>query len=73
MVAHLLFGDPAQRVVDDLHLLLDPLAVVAALVGDAVPPVRQDGVVQLHDEPGIGDRPVLLVQRIGHRRQVLVV
>jgi hypothetical protein len=64
VLTHLLLGNAAQGVVDDFDPVRHPFAIVAALIGDAVIPVRQYRVVELDDQPGVGDDRVLLVERV---------
>jgi hypothetical protein len=68
VVADPLLGQAAQRVVERVDAELGPAAVV--VVGlparqHRVPLVHEDGVVDLEQEPGVDDRLVLLVQRVG--------
>src|SRR3569833_1235570 len=58
---HAVLGDAAQRMVDRLDTLRNPLAaVVHALVGMADLIGDQLRVVDLHEESGVDDRPVFL-------------
>ena len=73
VVAHAVLGDAAQGVVEGFEVHLRPLAVVLAAVRDRVVEVGQDGVVGLHDQAGVDDDFVLLVQGVGDREEKLLV
>ncbi len=74
MQAHLFPRDAAQRVVERI----DPQCCVFAIVGEADPgqagpAIRQVGVVDLQEEPGIDDRLIFLVHRLGDGEHELLV
>src|SRR5690606_31529177 len=67
--ANLLLRDALERMVDSVDADLGEVAVVLdRRLGNDLVPVLGDGrIVDLDDEPGVGDRLVLLAQRIGTR------
>ena len=72
--AHLVPGQPPQGVVERLHAHLRPPAhLIDAQLRMRHVVGRQVGIVDLHEESGVDDRPVLLVHGIGDREQVLLV
>ena len=74
MEAHLFLRDALERVVEGLDALAGEGEVVLdrGLGVDLVPVLGDRGVVDLHDEPGVGDGPVLLAQGLGARGEHLV-
>ena len=75
VVPDLLLGDVAQRVVQRFAAHLAELAVPVEphLEPDPVPQRAEPGIVDLHLEPGRGDRLVLDLHRLGDRVDVLLV
>ena len=75
VVPDLFLGDVAQGVVQRLTAHLAELAVAVDPHRDAdpIPQRAHPGVVDLHLEPGVGDRLVLLAHRLGDGVDVLLV
>ena len=69
------FGNPAQRVIDDLDALLERMLHVrrrkVGNVGEHHLPVGVEcGEIHLHQQPGVGNSLVLLVERVGDGVQI---
>jgi len=72
VVAHLLFRDAAQRVIQGVDAKLRPLAIkLRALLNQVVVHVRKHRVVHLNDEACLVDLEIFLTQGFGQREYVL--
>ena len=75
VVADAVLGNPAQRVVERAHAQVGPAPVVVPRLParhHRVRLVHHHGVVDLHQQAGVDDRLVLLVQRVGEREHELL-
>ena len=76
VVADTILRDALERVVERVDTHLGPPTVVLdrpAQRQDRVVLVHEHGVVDLQEEPGVHDRPVLVSQRVRHREDELLV
>src|SRR5271169_487157 len=75
MIAHAIFRDVAQRMIERLDPHLAPPAERIEPHGhaDAIPQRRQPGIVDLQDKAGTGDRLVFDPHRLGDGEDILFV
>ena len=74
MPADALAREPPQRVVERLHPHLRPSTdLIDAQLGPRYVVGRQMRIVDLHEEPRVDDRLVLLAHRVGDREEIFLV